>query len=686
MKLSNELVSQFAQLLTEDHSKKKDDDIIYGIVHKNGVHTYVQLDGSDIYTPVVLAASADEGDRVGVMIRNHSAMAGFNISSPSVNSRTFDSYQEAVNGQFNRVYATYITAENANLTFATIASLEALQGQFDKLDVKFITIDQAKINFASVKDLEAVNGKVSNLETTTLKAADAELKYATIDSLNAADAKITSLTSTVANIDKAYISRTETTELLAKYAQVDFSNVAHGTIDSALIRDGAITDAKIHDISASKLTAGTIDASKITVTNLNADNITVGTINGQRIGNKSIDLSKLAEEVPTKEYLDNKTDDLQKQIDNAIETYTVMTIPTLNNSPAEEWTDNDTRNKHVGDVAYVVNSQDAADGYCYRFANTGSVTEPVYEWLLVKDSDVTKALQELITVEGDISGLKSFETNTSKWITNTDNTLSSLLQRTNKVETDLGKKVSTDVFNEVKQTVDENSSSITKMSETIQTKADGSTVKKLTNTVNSVKQTTEQNSASIGSLQKTVEMKADGSTVESLEKRTSSVEQNLEGFKSSVSKTYVTSLEYEKKMDTINKDVSDAVSNAGSALNTVNGLQKRMDSGEFKGEKGDDSVLLVIDSSNGAVFKNSDIATTFTVTIIVGDKTITSARQMHEVFGTDAYLQWACKQMGESEFSPLDRSDKRVSDEGFIITLAAKDIQTKAVFTCSLNM
>ena len=686
MKLSNELVSQFAQLLTEDHSKKKDDDIIYGIVHKNGVHTYVQLDGSDVYTPVVLAASADEGDRVGVMIRNHSAMAGFNISSPSVNSRTFDSYREAVNGQFNRIDATYITAEKANLTYATIQDLEAINGTIDKLDTKYLTAENAKITYATINSLDATNAKISDLDATTLKAADAKLKYATIDSLNAADAKITSLTSTVANIDKAYISRTETTELLAKYAQVDFSNVAHGTIDSALIRDGAITDAKIHDISASKLTAGTIDASKITVTNLNADNITVGTINGKRIGNKSIDLSKLAEEVPTKEYLDSKADELQKQIDNAIETYTVSTIPTLNNSPAEEWTDNDTRNKHVGDIAYVVNSQDAADGYCYRFANTGSVSEPVYEWVLVKDSDVTKALQELITVQGDVSGLKSFETNTSKWITNTDNTLSSLLQRTSKVETDLGTKVSTDVFNEVKQTVDENSSSITKMSETIRIKADGSTVEKLTNTVNSVKQTAEENSASIGSLQKTVETKADGSTVETLEKRTSTVEQNLDGFKSSVSKTYVTSLEYNEKMDSIDKDVNNAVSNAGSALNTVNGLQKRMDSGEVKGEKGDDSVLLVIDSSNGAVFKNSDIATTFTVTIIVGDKTITSARQMHEVFGADAYLQWACKQMGESEFVPVDRSDKRVSDEGFIITLAAKDIQTKAVFTCSLNM
>lgn len=686
MAIPSALVSEFADVVSSGQIQTKENTLIYGTVKKDGAHNYVKLDGSELYTPVSIAASADDGDRVAVLIKNHSAIAAFNMSSPSVNTRSMDSYKELVSAEFKRIDTDYITAEKANLTYATIQDLEAINGTIDKLDTKYLTAENAKITYATINSLDATNAKISDLDATTLKAADAKLKYATIDSLNAADAKITSLTSTVANIDKAYISRTETTELLAKYAQVDFSNVAHGTIDSALIRDGAITDAKIHDISASKLTAGIIDASKITVTNLNADNITVGTINGQRIGNKSIDLSKLAEEVPTKEYLDSKADELQKQIDNAIETYTVTTIPTLNNSPAEEWTDNDTRNKHVGDIAYVVNSQDAADGYCYRFANTGSVSEPVYEWVLVKDSDVTKALQELITVQGDVSGLKSFETNTSKWITNTDNTLSSLLQRTSKVETDLGTKVSTDVFNEVKQTVDENSSSITKMSETIQTKADGSTVEKLTNTVNSVKQTAEENSASIGSLQKTVETKADGSTVEALEKRTSTVEQNLDGFKSSVSKTYVTSLEYNEKMDSIDKDVSNAVSNAGSALNTVNGLQKRMDSGEFKGEKGDDSVLLVIDSSNGAVFKNSDIATTFTVTIIVGDKTITSARQMHEVFGTDAYLQWACKQMGESEFIPLDRSDKRVSDEGFIITLAAKDIRTKAVFTCSLNM
>lgn len=241
MKLSNELVSQFAQLLTEDHSKKKDDDIIYGIVHKNGVHTYVQLDGSDVYTPVVLAASADEGDRVGVMIRNHSAMAGFNISSPSVNSRTFDSYRDAVSGQFDRVDATYITAENANLTFATIANLEALQGQFDKLDVKFITIDQAKIDFASVKDLEAVNGKVSNLEATTLKVTDAELKYATIDRLKVTEEEVGTIRGDVADFKTATAENFKATNVEVVSIRGDVADFKTATAENFKATNAEIT-------------------------------------------------------------------------------------------------------------------------------------------------------------------------------------------------------------------------------------------------------------------------------------------------------------------------------------------------------------------------------------------------------------------------------------------------------------
>lgn len=335
-----------------------------------------------------------------------------------------------------------------------------------------------------------------------------------------------------------------TEEADINYAKIDFSNVGTQVVSSSMIKDGAVTNEKVGNLSANKITSGTIDASKITVTNLNADNLTVGTINGKLIGNGSVDLNKLSQEVPTKEYLDNVQKDLQGQIDGAIETFTKSEIPTLNNEPASLWTDNETRKKHIGDVCYVLNPTSSADGYCYRFANIGTEASPSYEWVLIKDSDVTKALQDIIDINGEITGIKQFDTEISSWKTETDSELSILKSRTTKLEIDIGTKVETSVFNELKQTVDENSSSITSLSTTVSQKADSSTVTDLTNTVNSVKQTADTNTSSISSMQTTISNKADSSTVTALSNKTSELEQSLNGFKTTVSETYTTKTEF----------------------------------------------------------------------------------------------------------------------------------------------
>lgn len=351
-----------------------------------------------------------------------------------------------------------LSGDFASFKTGDFESLKAKQADFETATAKNFTATSARIDtvtgdLASYKNVvaenfSAANGKIENLETTTLKSADAKLTYATIESLNALKGDITdlnvgSLTARVATIEGAYISKTETKQLLAGYADIKLANVAAGTIGSALIGDGAITDAKIASVSANKLTAGTIDASKINVMNMNAENLTVGTINGQRIGDKSIDLTKLSKEVPTKEYLDSVQNGLQNQIDSAIQTYTSDTIPTLKNSPAVSWTDNSTRAKHVGDICYVTNAGGNADGYCYRFTNTGTSANPVYEWVLIKDSDVNKALQELVTVNGDLAGLKSFQSETSSWRTSTDTEISSVKTRTTTIETTYSTKEET---------------------------------------------------------------------------------------------------------------------------------------------------------------------------------------------------------------------------------------------------
>lgn len=410
--------------------------------------------------------------------------------------------------QMERYYADLITVNKALI---------------NKLDV-----DTAKITYATITNLNATNASIDNLKTNKLDATYADIINANVESLKAANAEIIKLKANSLTADIADL----------KYAQIDFANVKGQVVGTSLIKDGAVTNEKVQSLSANKLTAGTIDASKITVTNLNADNITVGTINGKRIGTGSLSLDKLSEEVPTKEYLDKVQEELQGQIDGNIETFTKTEIPTLNNEPAINWKDNATKNKHIGDICYVVNPASSADGYSYRFANTGTEQAPVYEWVLIKDSDVTKALQDIININGEITGIKKFNVEISSWKTDTDSELSSLKTRTTSLETDMSNKVDTTTFNEVKQTVDENSSTITKMSETLSNKADSSTVTALSNTVNSIKQTTDTNTSSISNLTTVVEKKANQDEVTTISNKLTTVEQNLNGLKVDVTDQY----------------------------------------------------------------------------------------------------------------------------------------------------
>lgn len=422
---------------------------------------------------IITVSKGDADYKVPIMQITHECDGGLMDTITSIGKSDTENTSVAsgpVTKQMERYYADLVVINKALI---------------NKLDV-----DTAKITYATITNLNATNASIENLKTNKLDATYADIINANIENLKAVNAEITNLKANSLTADKADLA----------YAKIDFANVTAQVVGTSIIKDGAVTNEKVQSLSANKLTAGTIDASKITVTNLNADNITVGTINGKRIGTGSLSLDKLAEKVPTKEYLDKVQEELQGQIDGNIETFTKTEIPTLNNEPAVNWTDDATRKKHIGDICYVVNPASSADGYSYRFADTGTLEAPNYEWVLIKDSDVTKALQDIININGEITGIKKFDVEISSWKTDTDSELSSLKTRTTTLETDMGSKVDTKTFNEVKQTVDENSSTITKLTETVNTKADGSTVESLANVVNTVKQTADSNSLSISGL------------------------------------------------------------------------------------------------------------------------------------------------------------------------------------------
>lgn len=82
--------------------------------------------------------------------------------------------------------------------------------------------------------------------------------------------------------------------------------------------------------------------------------------------------------------LDGLLNSMQGQIDGNINTWTGSPAPTLSNYPANEWLTDTEMSKHVGDLYYD------GDSHAYRFRNDGKG----YYWERLKDTDVTKALQD----------------------------------------------------------------------------------------------------------------------------------------------------------------------------------------------------------------------------------------------------------------------------------------------------
>lgn len=81
----------------------------------------------------------------------------------------------------------------------------------------------------------------------------------------------------------------------------------------------------------------------------------------------------------------DKADELQKQIDGAIETWFYPGVPTLDNAPASDWKTDEQRNVHLGDLYY-----DQETGKCYRFQLN---SDNEYEWREITDTDIQAAME-----------------------------------------------------------------------------------------------------------------------------------------------------------------------------------------------------------------------------------------------------------------------------------------------------
>lgn len=129
-------------------------------------------------------------------------------------------------------------------------------------------------------------------------------------------------------------------------------------------------------------------AEGINASYINAGALVVRDTNGKIIFSADIDNNQIVIDGASvrigASHLDGLLNSMQGQIDGNINTWTGTPAPTLSNYPANEWLTDTEMSKHVGDLYYD------GDSHAYRFRNDGKG----YYWERLKDTDVTKALQD----------------------------------------------------------------------------------------------------------------------------------------------------------------------------------------------------------------------------------------------------------------------------------------------------
>lgn len=278
MALEYELISQFAKLAAKDTKTGSSESTVYGtVVSDEHGNKYIKLDGSDQLTPLAdeerpsadsTNVNAEVGERVSVLIKDHTATVTGNMSSPA--ARTEDVTKLGIvlaeDIQANSAYFKKLLADEATLgklvaNEANILSLIAKSAEIDnllagkitvtdlladKIDTDVVIADTALIeslkssnidvlgliaNQAVIRDLVAENADLNSLE-----AKNAYLKYVSIDSVN---------------IDQAWMD-----EFYAKSGLIEFITADDATVTGHLV---GVT------ISGDMIKAGTLVADKLVV-------------------------------------------------------------------------------------------------------------------------------------------------------------------------------------------------------------------------------------------------------------------------------------------------------------------------------------------------------------------------------------------------------------------------------------
>lgn len=308
MGLSNDLISQFVKA-TNDDTKTKKETILHGTakVDEDGLLS-VQFDGTEATTPVSSTVGANDGDRVIVMIKNHTATITGNLSDPSAATTSIINIDVLA---VERARIDNLVAEDAKIN----NSLSAYSADIETLKSDKVTVDGK---------LLANEADISSLKTSKLDAEIASATYATIQNLSATNANLHNLSTTYASFKDTMTEKLSAAEatiesLGVTYANIDFSNIGKaaiehffaqsGLIENVIVGDGTVTGTLVGvTIKGDLIEGNTVIADKLVIQGedglyykLNTDGITTSaeqteynSLNGSIIMAKTITATQVS--------------------------------------------------------------------------------------------------------------------------------------------------------------------------------------------------------------------------------------------------------------------------------------------------------------------------------------------------------------------------------------------------------
>ena len=252
MILSSDLIDQLVKV-TRNDGQKLTESSAYGTIVKYDNKNYVRLDGSDLLTPISATTVLSDGDRVIVTIKNHTALVTGNISSPSASDKDVKEMGSKIS-EFEIVIADKVNTKELEAEIARINDLTADNVTIkEKLTASAAEIDDLKAKNIEVDGkLTANSAEIENVKAKMLTAEAADIKYASIENLNAANAKVNNLEATYGEFKDLTTEKFESTDatiknLDTKFANVDFSNIGKAAIEQFYATSGIIRDLVIGD-------------------------------------------------------------------------------------------------------------------------------------------------------------------------------------------------------------------------------------------------------------------------------------------------------------------------------------------------------------------------------------------------------------------------------------------------------